>query len=192
MSTRRENFCANSFTRYLACQPVCALLYWTHVPKGQDPPDFFLSFDNKRYAVEVTSTEIFREQSIGESRVIEETYEDTHRKIVNSVNDIARTQGLQRGYVITFYQPIASTDFQRIRRHLVKELLDSISKSQTAASWLEPVMYRDRELCQLFKLGEGEIKIFDVFDYDLYKWILINLEPLSLKFLDRQSKKRKH
>ena len=167
MSTRREIFCANAFNRYLSCQPACALPYWTHVLKGQDPPDFFLSFDNKRYAVEVTSTEIFREPSIGESHVIEETYEDTHRKIVNSVNDIARTQGLDGSYVITFHQPIASTDFQRVRKHLVKELLDLISRSKTEAiSWPEMVRYRDRELCELFKLGEGEIRIFDAFSYD--------------------------
>jgi hypothetical protein len=164
MPTHRENFCAKSFDRYLAHQLDGPLPCWTPVPAGQDPPDFFLSLGNETYAVEVTSTQVLRKPSIGETPVNEETYEATHRAMVNTLEDAACTRKLKGCYVISFDQPIASVDFHEAQNHFVVEVLDAISRSQEKpVSWSEPVRQDDKTLCCLLKVGEGDIHIFEEF-----------------------------
>ena len=167
MATFRENFCAKSFDRYLAHQLDGPMPCWLPVPPGKDPPDFLLTLDNETYAVEVTSTQVLREPSIGKSSINEETYEETHREIVNLISSVAQTQGLKGRYVISFDQPIASTNFQKVKKHFMTEVVASISRSQTLpVSWSEPVRYQDKELCHLFKVGEGDLKFFETFSTD--------------------------
>ena len=156
-----------SFDRYLAHQLDGPLPCWTPVPSGQDPPDFFLAIEDESYAVEVTSTPIARKPTLGKRTVNEETYEKTHREIVKSIEEAAHNQMFKGGYVVEFDKPIASDNFDRARKQLISSALDAISRSQLApVSWSDVVSQDDRILCHLEKVGEGEIRVFEVFSTD--------------------------
>jgi hypothetical protein len=166
MPNRRETFCAKSFDRYLAHQLDGPLPCWTTVPQGQDPPDFFLTIQDEAYAVVVTSTQVLRESSAGQTPVNEETFEATHHEIATALEDAARTRGYEGSYVLSFDEPISSLELRDSRSALIAELLGAISRSQREpVSWSASVGPDNGTLCRLLKVEDGEIHVLEESSY---------------------------
>ncbi len=100
MANQREQFCADSFDQFIASHLQIKEKKWESVPKGQDPPDFFLMLDQTTFAVEITSTEVMRDVSIGEGQIQEKTYEHTHTRFIKGIENIARESGILKEHML--------------------------------------------------------------------------------------------
>ena len=162
MPSRREMFCAKAFDRYLSNDREGPLPCWEPVAAGKDPPDFYLRLAADTYAVEVTSTQVWRQPIIADTPVLEETFEATHRGIALAVERLASERGLSGRYILSFDQPIASRDFPQTRDKLVAAIADAIEHSQSdPPAWSQDVAIDDVKLCWLFRGGDGPIKVHD-------------------------------
>ena len=160
MPNQREMFCAKSFDRYLSHDIVGPLPCWESVPQGEDPPDFFLKLGPETLAVEVTSTQVWRQPDVRDAPVREETFEDTHHDIALAAEKLGLERGLSGRYVLSFDQPVASHNFARIKSKVVLAVADAIARSQALAPpWSEDIIFGNSTLCWLFKGSEGPMKV---------------------------------
>ena len=165
MPNEREQFCADSFDRFLAHRLGIASRVWEPVSRGQDPPDFFLTIDQENFAVEVTSTEVMRGVSFGEGQIQEETYEHSHTQFIKDVEAAARNAGILKGaYAISFGRPMAISRFRQIRRYAQGQLLQYLERTQHLQSAPdEDIRYGNRRICHIFKAHDQRNIIYEAF-----------------------------
>jgi len=180
MRLDREEFCAEAFDRFLVENFGARDMLWTHVPRGQDPPDFYLTMGLDRYAVEVTSTEVMRDVAVGAGQIREGTYMDSHRALVGELECLARESHVLSGrYIVRFRCPLSSppTQFSRIKGVVFKHLLDFIASTQAVSSTpQEAVFYKKKAVCWVHKLDNCSDRVLPVFQHA--GW------PESPEFLD--------
>lgn len=165
MPTKRESFCKDSFAKFLRERIGSKLIEWEDVPRGQDPPDCYLTFDGTRYAVEITSTEIMRDVTVGTGRILEETYHHSHERIVEEVDRCAREAEILSGcYIISFEQPLTSSRFRQLRKAVIDRSLDYIKRTQHLERWPEePVYSQEQRVCGIAKLQTQPSGVFEEF-----------------------------
>lgn len=165
MANKRELFCADSLDRFIANHLQISNKKWEPVPEGQDPPDFWLKLDQTAFAVEVTSTEVMRDASIGEGQVQEETYEHSHTQFIKDIENAAKAAGILKGvYAISFSRPMAVSRFRQIRREVQDELLQYIEQTQClSASPNEVIRYSGQRVCCIGKLHDERDGVYEAF-----------------------------
>ena len=166
MKPDREEFCKTAFENYLVQNVGTTSPVWSRVPKGQDPPDYYLELGTEAFAVEVTSTEVIREASIGEGGVREETYVASHSAFVKELESMAIESGFLRGvYILTFRHPLASIHFAQVKANVLKQLLSFLRSTQELSSSSEEVIYYDNEaVCWISKLQARPNAVYDIFE----------------------------
>jgi len=55
MKSISEDYCKEAFNKYLETQLPLLALSWFPVPLAEEPPDYYLHIDGKKYAVEMTT-----------------------------------------------------------------------------------------------------------------------------------------
>jgi hypothetical protein len=165
MPIDREQFCVDSFTKFLREQAESKSIEWRRVPKNQDPPDYYLTFDGTIYAVEVTSTEIMRDVTVGTGRIQEEKYHHSHERIVEKVDLRAREAGFLSGcYIITFDQPLTSSHFRQLKKAVIDGSLDYINMTQHLEMWPEEsIYYQGQRVCGIMKLRAQPSGVYEEF-----------------------------
>ena len=165
MKNDRENFCREAFDRFLREYVGIKNIEWAAVPNGEDPPDFYVKCGQETFAVEVTSTEVMRDATIGEGQVREETYEASHTRLVQTVETLARQKGtLDGAYAIIFCRPLTVSRFQQLKRVVIKALLDHIELTRhESTSPSEEIYYEHCPVCRIQKLHNRPSGVYEVF-----------------------------
>lgn len=162
----RELFCQESFDRFLREQGQYNDLVWERVPEGQDPPDFYLTLETEHFAVEMTSTKIFREVALGSGSVIEQTYEASHTAVVREVQNKAEAQGILSGvYIVDFARPMSDERFRQVKKAVIGNLLAYIQKTQDLIeAESERIFYQNREVCRIGKVPGSMSGVYEAFN----------------------------
>ena len=105
MKRADEEYCKTTFSAFLARHVAGSQVLWSEVPQNQEPPDYYLTINGKRYAVEVTSLiddvvigESVRMSSVGARKSLVSLCEDIKRNLVE--------RGLLSGAYVMTLQPI--------------------------------------------------------------------------------------
>jgi len=155
--SRREQFCAKSFTRFLCDDAESPLPCWK---LGEDPPDFYLFLGEDAFAVEVTSTQVLRQPKLGAEPIIEETFRHSHSRIAHDLERMSDARGFSGRYILSFDQPIASRRYSIVRKDLLDELVNAVGRSQNSSETSsQDILLDNTLLCWLFRGGEGRMKV---------------------------------
>lgn len=154
----RELFCVSAFLRYLQMRKENRLLYCERVSRGQDPPDFYIDIEGKRYNVEVTSIKMKYSPSLGEKEIEAETFDEAQSSIVSEVEKKATENGfLNNTYVVTFERPLSSEKYNKVKQKVVAELLEYIEKSRYLTKAEEQIInIQKKELCRIQKFSSDD------------------------------------
>ena len=163
MENRREEFCRDSVDRFIGSNLRAFGRHWE--PVANDPPDFYLRIDDKSFAVEVTSTKVARQASLGEGTILEETYEATHMALINDLETATNEAGILKGvYVIEFDRPMDTAEFQRTRKVVQGKLQRYIEETQALESFsYDDIMCDGEKICRISKLGKEGNRVFVTF-----------------------------
>lgn len=160
----REGFCIKVFETYLLQNSIDTICVWNRVRGGNDPPDYYLTLGNQKYAVEVTSTS----PVIGKSNILQETYESTHIEIVEEIRDEAQKRGILSGiYALGIYDPLTDTDlkFKRIKKIFISEALQIIENlSQQPIGSQRYIEHNYHVMGDIIKVGDEDNDIGHVLD----------------------------
>lgn len=160
-----ELFCKDSFDDHLKGHLGVTNTDWQRVPRGQDPPDFYLALGNRSFAVEVTRTEVMQDTALGAGQVRKQTYLSTHVEMVKEVEQAAKESGTLNGtYAILFRSPLTASHFSKVKKTILEKLLDYIRQTQQmASSPSRPVFCKDSPACWIEKLHNQSDKVCEVF-----------------------------
>jgi len=144
-----EEFCKAQFDEFIKSSLEPNSIYWEDVPQKEEPPDYYLYLDNRKYAVEVTT--LMEKKSVGEAELPLFAILGTLSRIVKDIERRALFQGILKGaYIIDFSLPI--TDLSRIRERLKKELLEYIKTTKSKTSAPEKTIFKhNRQRCTIEK-----------------------------------------
>jgi hypothetical protein len=124
MPNQREITCANAFIAWLSDQgePVNSnAIEW--VKRGEDPPDCFIQTKRCRFAVEITSTKVLHPVSIGNGKVIKETYHANNQQFLRRLEMQAKEAGILSGwYLLTFRAPLAEEGLAAIQAEVKRQV----------------------------------------------------------------------
>lgn len=166
MASNRESFCADAFDQFLEVQLQLHNRTWIdRSSKQQDPPDYILTVNGDDFAVEITTTRVLRDVSIGAGQIGEETYEHSHTNFIDELDSTARQSGILHGtYVVAFRKPMADSDFRRVRKNVREKLLDYIDNTKRRVTApARSIRYQDRYVCSVEKLGTGNDLVAESF-----------------------------
>jgi hypothetical protein len=163
MAWDSELFCKDSFDNYLKSRLGVANTGWQRV--SEDPPDFYLALGNRSFAVEVTQTEVMQDTALGTGQVRKQTYLSTHAELVEEVEQAAKASGMLNGtYAILFRSPLTASRFSRVKKDVLKKLLDYVQQTQQmTSSPSQTVLHEDLPVCWIEKLHSQSSKVCEVF-----------------------------
>lgn len=165
MATKRELFCFDSLQRFMVNNLQIADYALAPSRRGDDPPDAYLTIDHSTYAVEVTSTEVMRDVSVGKGSLGEETYEHSHRQFIKDVEAAAQRAGILKGaYAVHFNRPMTASRDRRIRNRAQEKIIQYLEQTQeltTAAN--EVIRHGDHVICHVSKVHNQRNVIYEAF-----------------------------
>jgi hypothetical protein len=124
MKSPTEEFCKSQFTAFLTSATSYSSVTWDD---GDEPPDFYLTSDSVRYAVEVTA--LMESIPVGAITLPEQAIINALWGLVDDVAATAQAQHWLTGsYIVAFLQPIV--DFRSVRNQIEQELLTYIRNTQ--------------------------------------------------------------
>jgi len=160
-----EKFCQDSFDVYLRKQLQTSGIAWKRVPRGDDPPDFYVTLGQNTFAVEVTRTEIMENAVIGVGQVRMQTYLSSHIRLVKEIEASARESGALSGtYAVLFRSPMSASRFRQAKKDAVKQALDYIQRTHSVDnSPNEAILHQGQPVCWIEKLHSQSNKVREVF-----------------------------
>jgi hypothetical protein len=159
MKSESEEFCKVSFDTHLRKIIPTSNLLWTEVAQKAEPPDYYLSVNDKKYAVEVTI--LIQKMGVGaKNHLPVGIIRDLLDKFVKEeVELVAREGGYLRGaYLVSFSKPI--TNFSEVKGQMKTQLLSYISETLTVSKASPKVIYKNsKEECKIEKLHSKDDKV---------------------------------
>jgi hypothetical protein len=159
MKSESEEFCKESFDKYLRKTIPTHQLLWEDVDEKAEPPDFYLTVERTRYAVEVT--QMIEKGDIGVKnllpvRVIRDVLT---RFVKEDVEAVAMSGGYLRGaYLVIFSKPMVN--FADVKYQIQADLLSYISETQTASKAPSRRIYKaGRQECEIAKSHNRQDKV---------------------------------
>jgi hypothetical protein len=154
---------AQSISNFIAARESPKTVSWY---PGEDPPDAYIKMDNKLLPLEITSTEVFRDPLWGQEKVLERTYEISHRDMVKEIEREAIEQEKLRGkYVITFSKPLSSKDFSTYKSVFKSLLIELLNASKISpAAFEQNVVLDDVVLASVYKSSEEGGRLYEAFE----------------------------
>lgn len=146
MKSKIEEYCKSEFQDYLESTTQVTQIKW----EEDEPPDYYLYMDGKKYAVEVsTLVQRFRigELTLSRIGVVASLWD-----LVDEVERTAEKEATLNGtYVVRFSRPI--TDFGTVRDQLFQQLLSYMRRTRQHASARERVVFEQgKQRCTIEKL----------------------------------------
>jgi hypothetical protein len=131
---KREEFCRSRFDAYLQQQNVSERIEWQ---EGPDPPDYYLTVGDQKFAVEVTT--IDEKVVIGSNREMPRLKIDFYReKFAAGLERRAKSERILRGRYYLSFAPLITvsrrTNFSKRRKQIEKSLLEFIQHTQSDRS----------------------------------------------------------
>jgi hypothetical protein len=159
MKSESEEFCKDSFDKYLKKIIPASTIFWQDVEQKDEPPEFYLTVNSLKYAVEVTI--LMQKVDVGAKNLLPVgIVRDFLRKfVVDEVEAVARSNSfLQGSYLVRFTKPI--TDFANNKGSIQSELLSYISATQSVSKSPPKLVYkRNRQECLIEKLHNEENRV---------------------------------
>ena len=157
MKSESEEFCKDSFDKYLKKVISASTIFWKEVEK--EPPEFYLSVNGMVYAVEVTilmqkvDVRAKKDLPVGIVRDL------LNKFVIDEVEAVAKVNSwLQGTYLVSFSKPI--TDFAKHKDLIQSNLLDYISATQAANIAPPKLVYKhNRQKCLIEKVHDEENKV---------------------------------
>jgi hypothetical protein len=160
MKSISEQFCRDSLERFIRKIDPSSSLIWEDVEQKNEPPDYYLSVNKIRFAVEVTR--LVRKEQVGTEKPLPVgIIRDFLKKFVSDeIEAVARDNGSLHGsYLVSFSKPI--TNFAAVKDLIQSELLTFVSDTQLAGQASPQVVYKCcRQECQIEKLSNLDDKVF--------------------------------
>jgi hypothetical protein len=131
-----EEICRECFEVLAKVSLHCSTVEWYEVPKSDEPPDWFLTLDGKRFAVEATTiTEVFKwnDSMLGISA--------RYRNLCKSIEKQAQAEGVLKGVYVVRLSPMA--DYRAIEPKLRDWLLEYIRDTVDQPSAREKVLVEE-------------------------------------------------
>lgn len=134
-----EEYCKDAFEQYLR---NVLHLHGTDFEEGEDPPDYWLLYQGKRYAVEVT--QIFDLIEGGRKMIPRLTYFDHEKRLAQDIEREARAEGCLHGrYYINFKGGYPRYDPSRDKKQILRDALQYIRDNATKENAGERILFRD-------------------------------------------------
>src|SRR4030042_4903594 len=107
MKSESEEFCKSCFDKYLRELLPDSNFIWTEVEQKQEPPEFYLSVDEVKYAVEVTRLILKADVGTKDALPIGIVRDLLRKFIIDDVETIAlQNHFLSGSYLVNFSKPI--------------------------------------------------------------------------------------
>ena len=147
MRTELEELCRQSFHSFLTQQVGIQAISWE---EGEDPPDYYITINNKRFLVEATT--LMENTPVGDAQLSESQIISSLWEFVDKVKDTAISRGILCGtYIVAFQQPL--TKFSKLQSRISKELLKYIEQTRAVQKSSEQIVYKNgRERCSIIKI----------------------------------------
>ena len=134
MKSPSEELCKNSFDKLLRNLLPYSSISWEDVPQIYEPPDYYLSIDGMKYAVEVTI--LMKKVNVGKKYQplpYRKISENLKCFINTDIEAIARDNNYLRGtYFVSFSEPIKN--FMEKKGEIKSNLLSYIRETQNSSN----------------------------------------------------------
>jgi len=159
MKSESEEFCKSCFDKYLNELLPDSNFVWKEVEQIHEPPEFYLTVDDVKYAVEVTR--LFLKTDVGTKSALPVgiVTDLIRRFVIDDVETIAKNNHfLQGAYLVIFSKPI--TNFTQVKDLIQDALLSYISATQDVSKTPPRVVYEHgRQKCSIEKIHAEDDKV---------------------------------
>ena len=159
MKSESEEFCKSCFDKYLRGLLPDSNVVWEDVEQRCEPPEFYLTVDGAKYAVEVTI--LILKAGVGTKKALPiGVIRDLLRRfVIDDVETTAKKNHFLRGaYSVTFSKPI--TNFTHVKGAIQDALLSYICATQGVSKVPPRVVYEcGRQKCSIEKVHAEEDKV---------------------------------
>jgi hypothetical protein len=152
MKSESEEFCKSCFDEYLRKLLPDSNVVWEEVEQRYEPPEFYLTVDSAKYAVEVTILILKAEVGTKKPLPIREIVDVLRKFVMDDVETTAKENHFLRGeYRVTFSKPI--TNFTHVKGAIQDALLSYIRATQGVSKAPPGVVYEcSRQKCSIEKV----------------------------------------
>ena len=134
--SKSEIICQRSFDRYLTSRFKSSIIEWSD---GAEPPDFYLTLDAKRYAVEVTA--LIEQIKLGPEEVSINSISNSLWRMVDEAEREAAIRGALNGcYIVYLLEPIEK--LAKRKSLIIQWILDYVVATKTDESYPQKVLLR--------------------------------------------------
>lgn len=159
MKSASEEFCKSCFDKYLRELLPDSNIVWEDVEQRHEPPDYYLTLNSAKYAVEVTI--LILKADIGTKKALPiGIVRDILRKfVIDDVETTAKENNILHGaYLVIFSKPI--TNFTSVKGGIQDALLSYICGTQGVSKAPSRVIYKSgRQECSIEKVHGDEDKV---------------------------------
>lgn len=159
MKSESEEFCKSCFHKYLREILPDSNIMWEDVEQRYEPPDFYLTVDSAKYAVEVTILILKTDVGAKKALPIGIIRDQLRKFVIDEVETTAKVNHFLRGaYWVTFYKPI--TNFTHVKSAIQDALLLYIYSTKGVSKAPPRVVYEfGRQRCSIEKVNAEEDKV---------------------------------
>jgi hypothetical protein len=154
-----EEFCKDRFEEFLKNLLPGSIISWNPVEKKDEPPDFYLSVDGIKYAVEVTR--LMQKVTVGTKKPLPvgKIRDLLEKFVIDEVESIARDSHYLHGtYLVAFSKPIIN--FTNVRTTIQENLLTYIRATESLNNAPGELIYEcGRQNCKITKVHDRGDKV---------------------------------
>ncbi len=154
---KNELICKKCFDKYLVHIFPEGKRKWE---KGTEPPDYFLLFNNKQFAIEVST---ITEQLISDNKKYPvKSYISSTRKLVKSIEENAIRRGILKGaYIIDLKGPFDR--FSKARKKILNNALSYIQNTKKIPSSNKAILFKShQQSCSIKKIHNNSDKLYPI------------------------------
>jgi len=154
-----EEKCKNVFCMHLARRGINIDKCENMSEKRLDPPDYYISISNTRYAVEITSTEFKRPSIIDCAIISDKNYMESAERFIKEIEEETIFNNILKGlYIVYFNAPIAGRNqYSNVKRELKIKLISLIQETETVPSFVRArIEVNGKIVCYVSKILSSE------------------------------------
>ncbi len=141
--------------------------------ESNEPPDYWLTYHGKRYAVEVTSSKFYIDTLLDEGKVEEKTFLKSYGYYVKDIEKKAKAKGILKGaYRVHFPKPLSDTNDGQYKRNLLPKILQYIkTTSELDETDYKGLLLGDVVVCKIRKIHGKKDVVYPSWGA---RWIFLN------------------
>jgi len=145
-----EEFCRSEFDKFLS--RFTDQIQWEGVEQANEPPNYYLELNHRRFAVEVTS--LHEVVDIAPNPLTATGFVAASKRFVEMIEQVAHNQGILHGaYVITI-KPL--NNFAQIKELIMERILDYLRATKSLSSAREQIVFeQNHHTFSIQKMHDG-------------------------------------